>query len=841
MKSNEEKSTRKINIKVKLFFYFFIISLLTIGIITYFSVVSISSKLVAEEKKSLAVSARKAERFFYDSLAEMTKSAVILSELKEVLENLNNPQELAYVLESKEMLFQSMNVRILNINARVIAEYMSTETSCYASKDLSKQPIMAKGNVGMIRGAGIFSIKNKLCMVSVVPIVDQDSFGLIGYIFLEFPISSEFADLLKEKVKEEVFVKRGGVFLASTYIGKEGERLFPDINLKEKVVEGKMEGRLFFFTSFPIRGYFGKNIGEVIIGRDETPLKSAQKLASIRIVLSSLFVFFIAGFLAIFFGKRLSIPISELTAGAQEWSRGNLDYKVEVKTKDELGILATVFNRMVSSIKTQQKDLEDLKKFFEAIVEGNPIGIIVCDEIGHIRTVNKAAEEILGKKRETIEGKDVFSIIKGLDALKEPFMKVFIQKKAHQVKELPVITVNGEEKILGVLLYPVEFESGETIVLQIEDITKRRELEVELLHLRKLASLGIDMGRIAHEINNILTSLLGHLSVLKMSLKRTPLESKVRTIEEIARKASTIARDTLTFSRKEELKNEEINVRELLDGIEKMLKKILPENITFERVCYPGSLRIFGNPGKVSLAIYNLLINARDAIEDAGRRRGVIRLETAREYVSDYGRNFVKIIVSDNGKGIDKSIEDKIFERYFTTKKKGTGLGLSLVREVVQEMEGIILMESEPGKGATFTILLPEYEGERQESFVVIEGETNWKGERILVIDDERDIVEFLKEFLEMHNYQVVGMTDYKSAEEFIKKEGENLRIAIIDFTLGGKTGKELAEMLKKINPDIRIIMTSGFEEIGKEEGFLFLKKPFYPEDVLDMIANALS
>lgn len=839
MQSEEKKG--KITIKAKLFFYFFIISILSIGIITYFSVVSISSKLMGEEKKSLVVSARKAERFFYDSLAEMTKNAVILSELREVVDNLNNPQELEYVLESKDMLFQSMNVRILDKGMRVIAEYLVTETSCYNASELSKQPIMARGNEGMIRDAGIFSVKDKLCMVSVVPIVDQESFGLIGYIFLEFPISSEFADLLKEKVKEEVFIKKGTRFLASTYIGKEGKRLFPNINLDKKIAQGKMEGRPFFFTSFPIKGYFGKNIGEVVIGRDETPLKSAQKLGTIRILLSSLLVLLVAGLLALYFGKRLTVPIAELTTGAQEWTRGNLDHKVEVRTKDELGLLATVFNRMVSSIKTQQKDLEDLKKFFEAIVESNPIGIVVCDDVGFIRTVNQAAEEILGKSKSFLEGKDVFSVVKGLEALKETFMKVFIQKKAHQVKELPVKTVNGEEKILGVLLYPVEFEFGETIVLQIEDITKRRELEEELLHLRKLASLGVDMGRIAHEINNILTSLLGHLSVLKISLKHTPLDAKVRTIEEIARRASTIARDTLNFSKKEELKNEEIVLKDLLNGIEKMFKKILPENIEFERVCYPDALKIYGNPGKVSLAIYNLLINARDAIEEARRRKGIIKLETSREYISDYGRNFVKIIISDNGKGIEKYIEDRIFERYFTTKEKGTGLGLSLVREVVQEMDGFILVESEPGKGATFTILLPEYTGEKQENFVGVEGNTDWRSERILVIDDEQDIVEFLKEYLEMHNYQVVGISDCSRAEELIRKEGKNFRVAIIDYTLGGKNGRELAQVLREVNPDIKIIMTSGFEELDVEEGLLFLKKPFYPEDVLNMIANALA
>lgn len=839
MKSEEKK--RRISIKAKLVFYFSIISILSIGIITYFSVVSVSSKLTGEEKKSLVVSARKAERFFYDSLAEMTRKAVILSELKEVVDNLNNPQELSYVLESKEMLFQSMNVRVLNKSGGGIAEYVGTETSCYKVSELPDQPIMAKGKEGMIRGAGIFSVKDKLCMVSVVPIVDQESFGVIGYIFLEFPISSEFADLLKENVKEEVFIRKGTSFLASTYIGKEGERLFPDIDLNENIAEGKMEGRPFFFTSFPIKGYFGKNIGEVIIGRDETPLKNAQKLGTIRILLSSLLVLFISGLLALYFGKRLTIPITELTTGAQEWSRGNLDHKVEIKTKDEFGLLATVFNRMVSSIKTQQKDLEDLKKFFEAIVESNPIGIVVCDEIGFVRTVNQAAEDILGKPKSELEGKDAFSVVKGLDALKEPFMKVFIQKKAHQVKEVPIEIANGEEKILRVLLYPVVFESGETIVFQIEDITKRKELEEELLHLRKLASLGMDMGRIAHEMNNVLTSLLGHLSVLKISLRHTPLESKARAIEEIARKASTIARDTLNFSKKEELKNEEIVLKDLLNGIEKMLKKILPENIEFERVCYSDALKIYGNPGKVSLAIYNILINARDAIEEAGRRRGIIKLETSREYVSDYGRNFVKIVISDNGKGIEKNIEDRIFERYFTTKKKGTGLGLSLVREVVQEMDGFIFVESEPGKGASFTILLPEYTGEKQENFVSVEGNVDWRSERILVIDDEKDIVEFLKEYLEMHNYQVLGISDCSMAEEIIRKEGKNFRIAIIDYTLGGKTGKELAQILREVNPDIKIILTSGFEELDIEEGVLFLKKPFYPEDVLNIITNALA
>ncbi len=833
------------SIKIKLFFYLTLISIFTIIFTTYFSIISMSSKLANEEKKDLISSARKAERFFYDYLSNMTRTAIVVSELKEVVSNIKNPSELSYVLESKEVLFPSMNMKILNTKGVTSASYNSSLISCYEKKDLSNHPILLKGKEGLIRGAGIFSKGKHLCMVSIVPIVDQESFNLKGYVFLEFPISSEFVDILKDKVKEEVFIEKGKEAIASTYIGKEGKRLYPPVisNNNNKVKEGKLEGKTFFFSSFPIKDYTGKIAGKVIIGRDESALMTANRMATLRLVEAALIVLVLAVLFALFIGKKLSVPILALTKGAEKWSEGKLEYRVKVRAKDELGLLSKVFNKMAGSIESQRKEIEEVKRFFESIVESNPVGIITCDELGKIITVNLSAREIISAKKNELKGREIFELAEGLDKFKPQFIQVLLQKKPYSEKEVPIKTIYGEKKTLNILLYTVPLESGEIIVFQMEDITKKMELEKELHHLRKLGTIGMEVSRFAHEMNNIMTSLLGHISLLRLHLANTNLESKVKTAEEIAKKASSLAKEILMFSKKEELKNEEINVREILDGIEKMFRRILPENISFRREFCSFPLRIFGNSGKFSLAIYNLLINSMDAISASkNSSHGIIKLKTTREFSTDKGENFVKINIEDNGKGIEKEIQSKIFEPYFTTKGgKGTGLGLSLVKEVVEEMGGSINLESELGKGTKFSLIIPEMktkgETERKEK---IKKKIEGMGKKVLVIDDEKDIVHFLKELLEMYGFVVFGASDSKEAEEIIETEGEQIKIAIIDYTLGGKNGREIAKKLLRKNERVKIIMTSGFEDIEIGEGMTFLRKPFETEDIVNAISEAI-
>jgi len=830
---------KKTGIKAKIFLSLIGISFFTFLLLIAVSIFTVSSRLINEEKKSLIISSSRAERTFYNFLSNMTKTAVIISELKEINENITNPSELSLVLESKEILFPSQNIRILNISGKEISHYINADIECYSQKDFSSHPLLKEKKGGLVRGSGIFPTDKGLCMLSVVPVVDPETLDLKGYIFLEMPILNEFADRLKEKINEEVFIKKGREFIASTYIGKAGNRIFKDIIFEEKVKIEKIEGRRFLFTYFPIKDFNEKTVGTVIIGRDETPLNYTIRLAIFRLIGTSISILIFIVLFAYKAGKSLTEPLDKLSKGANEWSNGNLDHRLNIKTGDELEEVATVLNRMVNSIKKQQRDIEALKTFYESIIESNPIGIIACDETGRIRMSNEAARKILEIENKPTDEEDFFHLYPEFIELKPVFIEIILKQKEYRTQELIVKHGEDKHKRLRILLYPVSSEDEEVVVLQIEDITKRVELEKELLHLRKLATLGADVSRISHEINNILTSLIGHISVLKNSIKSEPLLSKIITIEEIAKRASIIARETLNFSKKEELVEEKVNIKDLLDGIEKMFKRILPENIKLSRIESPSPLFVYGNPGKISLALYNLLINARDAIEAAEREQGNIILEISEEFIPNLRRNFVKISVRDNGIGIPEDLMDKIFTPYFTTKKTGTGLGLSMVKEIVEEMKGMISVESKKGKGSVFHVFIPEYTQEIGSAKLKKHAKAENR-KKILIVDDEEDILEFLQELLESKGYTVLTASSGKMAEKIIADETNIIKLAIIDNSLKDASGVEVAKKLKAKNPSVKIIIISGLEGFEMDKDFEFLKKPFFPEEIIEKISQLL-
>jgi len=285
---------------------------------------------------------------------------------------------------------------------------------------------------------------------------------------------------------------------------------------------------------------------------------------------------------------------------------------------------------------------------------------------------------------------------------------------------------------------------------------------------------------------------------------------------------------------------EKVNIKDLLDGIEKMFKRILPENIKLSRIESPSPLFVYGNPGKISLALYNLLINARDAVEAAEREQGNITLEISEEFIPNLRRNFVKISIRDNGIGIPEDLMDKIFTPYFTTKKTGTGLGLSMVKEIVEGMKGMISVESEKGKGSVFHVFLPEFTQEIRESAKLKKHAKVENRKKILIVDDEEDILEFLQELLESKGYTVLTASSGKMAEKIIAKETNRIKLAIIDHSLKDTSGVEVAKKLKEKNPSVKIIIISGLEGFEMDKDFEFLKKPFFPEEIIEKISQLL-
>ncbi len=689
-------------IKLKLILYSLATVFLSLSLITGLFIFKYTNIVFNAEIKNLNVSLKRAESFLYDYLSQLNKAATFLSGLKEITDNMEKPLILNIYLQQKDILFPSSGVEMFKSNGEKILTYLTSDRKCQL--DISSMLKKVKGK--LVRLSGLYSQDGKLCFLSVTPIVDPDTLMVKGYLSLNKPIDSGFADYLKEKVREEVFIlNKDGKLLGSTYISQEGERVFPE-NIKKwgKAYRVEIEGKPFLIEGVNIRCYNREICGKLLLGRDESGLTTIRKnsliYAGVTFVLTLIFTFI----LTLIFGKHFINPIEALSHAGEEWAKGNLNYRLSLERRDEFGKLAETFNSMAIQLKEKRDQLEKTKAFYQTIINGSPTGILVCDPSGKVQDMNSSARKTFGESLK--EGNNLFLSIKGFEKVKEKFTSALLENRAQDIYGLEV-EVNGKTLILKVLIYPVEREGKPVLIVQVEDITRKKEMEEELLHLRKLAMVGTRLTSYAHDVNNYLTTILGHLEILDLRLNDYYLKEEVYQIKNATRNAAKLSRSLLDFSR-EKTRVEVINLNDVIDSTVNFVKKIFPETIKLKVEKTEQGLKIMADPSKLSVSLYNLLINAMDAILMSGKKNGTIFLGVTSEYDPGSGKHFVKIVVEDNGIGIEKKNMDRIFEPYFTTKgSEGTGLGLYMVKSTLEEIGGKISVESQPGQWTRFTIYLP--------------------------------------------------------------------------------------------------------------------------------------
>ena len=325
--------------------------------------------------------------------------------------------------------------------------------------------------------------------------------------------------------------------------------------------------------------------------------------------------------------------------------------------------------------------------------------------------MNPAAERLFERPLAEMRDRPLFEELPALAPLKEDYVKVLLSGSPCFHDAYSLVQETQGERTLRLTLYKIPLPGTPAEVMQIEDISEKFELEEKLLHAQKLGTLGELLSRFTHEFNNLMTSLLGHLTLLKRETgEGHPAAKRLQLVEDVALRAHHLGKDILDFSRREKLKKEPLNVREAIDTVLNLLGKTVLKRIEVGCRFPAGDLTVLMNKEKFLLALFNILINAKDAILAAGRADGQIRISAERLFVPRAQQNFVRIRVSDNGGGIDDKILGKIFEPYFTTKgDKGTGLGLTTVKEIVEENAGWIEVDAKKGEGTSFSLLLPEY------------------------------------------------------------------------------------------------------------------------------------
>lgn len=386
------------------------------------------------------------------------------------------------------------------------------------------------------------------------------------------------------------------------------------------------------------------------------------------------------------------------------------------------------------------------------------------------------------------------------------------------------------------------------------DITDKKQIEEQLVRAQKMESIGQLAGGIAHDFNNMLTAIIGYGSLLNSKLgKDSELRPYVDQILSSAGKSANLIRQLLAFSRKQEITLKETDLNELIKDMEKLLLRLIGEDIELSTKLSEKSLFVMVDPGQIEQVLMNLSTNARDAMPDGGLLSiGTDTVELDAGYIKGHDMDkpgmYALISVTDTGRGMDNKTQQKIFEPFFTTKEvgKGTGLGLSIVYGIIKQHDGNITIYSEPGKGTTFRIYLPLIESKVEETkaaeIITQEGGT----ETILFAEDNEDVRVISRKVLEENGYAVIDAVNGEDAINKFKENKDRIHLIVVDVIMPKKSGKEAIDEIKKIKPDVNVLFTSGytFDIINRkgilEEGIDFISKPITPNNLLAKIREIL-
>jgi two-component system, cell cycle sensor histidine kinase and response regulator CckA len=404
----------------------------------------------------------------------------------------------------------------------------------------------------------------------------------------------------------------------------------------------------------------------------------------------------------------------------------------------------------------------------------------------------------------------------------------------------------------------------------IRNISERKRAEVEKQKLleqlhqsQKIEALGSLTGGIAHDFNNILTVINGHAEIALRKLeKNLPVEKDIHSIFQAGKRAENLTRQLLAFSRKQVFKPRVIDMNKIINDLEKMLVRLIGEDIRMEIRFNSDAPSIDADPGQIEQILMNLIVNARDAIienRNSTEEKKII-IETGKTILDKFfveehpgsGEGLHTVLtISDSGAGMTPDVLEKIFEPFFTTKEKekGTGLGLSTVYGIVKQNSGSIYVYSEPGQGSIFKIYWPsakesappEPEVEKKVSIENLRG-----NESILLVEDDDPVRNFAVNTLREFGYNVIEASNGKKALNMVKKRMLTVNLLLTDLIMPEMNGKELAEKIKELIPEAAVLYASGYTDehiihrYKLEEGIHFIQKPYSSHDLAAKVRDAL-
>jgi two-component system cell cycle sensor histidine kinase/response regulator CckA len=512
--------------------------------------------------------------------------------------------------------------------------------------------------------------------------------------------------------------------------------------------------------------------------------------------------------------------------------------------------------RDISQRRLAEKKLLESEQRYRTLFESAGDAIFLLNENRIIIDCNSRTLEMFGYAQEQIIGKHIAC----LHPLRQPDGSDSLVKG----KEKNTAALNGSSQFFEwrhvrfdgvffdaeVTLNRVELGSGMHLLAMVRDISERKKLEEQLLQAQKMEAIGILAGGVAHDFNNILSTIVGYGSLLQMKLQQEgPQKEYVERILAASERAANLTGSLLTFSRKQEAELQPVDLNDAIFSFHKVLARLIGEDIDLSLELASESLVVAADARQIEQVLMNLINNSRDAMPRGGRltiATAAVMLDTDSSGIPS--GSYAVITVSDSGTGMDKEIQARIFEPFFTTKEvgKGTGLGLAIAYGIVKKHSGFIAVSSATGQGTVITVYLPlssapgQCPGRKDAERIPGGSET------ILLVEDDAAVRQVTRSMLEEFGYTVLEAADGVAAQDIFRRDRERIALVLCDLIMPKRNGRETLAAIQELQADVKAIFMSGYTAdiiAGKgiaDSGFHLLLKPLNPGVLLKKIRSIL-
>ncbi len=591
--------------------------------------------------------------------------------------------------------------------------------------------------------------------------------------------------------------------------------------------------------------YEGERYGTIELVASNDALAAEIRALVMTLALTAAVLVLASIVAAFFLQRRITRPILELAEVARQITAGGTpSLRAPTGQPGEIAVLADGFNAMLEETEAREREIVASREALRAVIDTSPVAIIGIDAARQVTLWSQRAREFFGASEADAQGQPIARVAKD-PALAE----VWAKREGDAEVELE------SGRMLEISITPLP---GGGAVIMASDVTEERhaahalaERAAQLQRAQKMDVVGRLAGGVAHDFNNLLTVVLASCQMLaRRSATRPELHGYIENIQNAAQRGSALSRRLLSFSRRQAADERVVDIRGVVNDLEKMVRSVTGENVTVAKDLAAASSTAQLDQGQLEQVLLNLVINARDAMPSGG----VMTLRTRLDpdgFGGPPGKRsptggWISISVEDTGVGMTPETQARLFEPFFTTKPNGTGLGLATSRQIIRDMGGEITVATRLGLGSTITVWVPLLDATADRSTELTAVPLNTSNDTILLVEDEVALRNLVQILLTEAGYHVIPAASSREALALGIAPGVAVDLLLTDVVMPGLSGPQLAAELTRRRPEVQVLYMSGYvgdalaEQGLDETAVTIIGKPFKPEQLLRTVRDML-